>query len=105
MTTHVVYEGDSVYSKLEKNPDIQIGDRIVYSGNNQMGNATYEVICKEKGLKLISDYDSEMNTVEYSDDDKSVKRSRSRSRSRSRRTGNRGGKRNRRKTQRKYKKM
>jgi hypothetical protein len=48
MSTHIVYEdsGKTVYSELENNPDIQIGDFIVYSTNNQMGYAKYEVICK-----------------------------------------------------------
>ena len=113
MTTHVVYEGESVYSKLEENPNIQIGDTIVYSANNQMGNATYEVVCKEKGLKLISNYDSEMYPIIDSDNEsiKSTsnsmsrkKRRRSSSRSSSRSRGGKINKRNKRKTQRKYKK-
>ena len=105
MSTHIVYEdsGKTVYSELENNPDIQIGDFIVYSTNNQMGYAKYEVICKEKGLKLVSDYESEMIPVEYSDDSDDNKSARKTSRKRSRSRSNRGGKGNKRKTQRKYK--
>jgi len=68
-----------------------------------MGYAKYEVICKEKGLKLVSDYESEMIPVEYSDDSDDNKSARKTSRKRSRSRSNRGGKRNKRKTQRKYK--
>jgi len=112
MTNHVVSEGQgTAHSFLRDNSsDVQIGDTIEYVSNNQMGYEKYQVICREKGLKLIDDYDSQMNNVVYSDESvgsrsrsrsnsaSRKKRARSRSRSSSR---SRGGKRNKRKTQRK----
>lgn len=116
MTNHVVYEGQgTAHSFLRDNSsDIQIGDTIEYVSNNQMGYEKYQVICREKGLKLIDDYDSQMNNAMYSDESvgsrsrsrsnsaSRKKRARSSSRSRSRSSSrSRGGKRNKRKTQRK----
>lgn len=115
MTNHVVSEGQgTAHSFLRDNSsDVQIGDTIEYVSNNQMGYEKYQVICREKGLKLIDDYDSQMNPV-YSDESvgsrsrsrsnsaSRKKRARSSSRSRSRSSSrSRGGKRNKRKTQRK----
>ena len=117
MTNHVVHQNESTpHSYLENNSsDIQIGDTIEYMTSNQMGYQQYQVICREKGLKLINDYDRQMDAIMYSDneDNKSIrsrsnsmsrkKRRRSSSRSSSRSRGGKRNKRNKRKTQRKYK--
>ena len=56
MTNFSVHEGSrkTVHSELRDNPDIKIGDTIDYVTNNQLGYQKYEVICIEKGLKLLS---------------------------------------------------
>jgi hypothetical protein len=76
MTNFSVYEdsGKTVYSELETNPDINIGDTIEYLTNNQMGYEAYRVIYDEeaknkKGLKLIDSYDHQMGVYDYEDDD------------------------------------
>jgi thiol-disulfide isomerase/thioredoxin len=65
-----VYEDDreTVESKLESDPDIQIGDTIEYNTNNQEGYKKYEVIedkdaKNNKGIKLIDSYDHKIDNL------------------------------------------
>jgi hypothetical protein len=67
---HIVEEGGgrSVWSELETNADIEVGDTIEYVSNNQMGWMKYEVILEngEKGLKVVDSYEMrESNLFEY----------------------------------------
>jgi len=67
---HIVGEGGgrSVWSELETNEDIEVGDTIEYVSNNQMGWMKYKVIYKnlKRDLKLIDSYEMrESNLFEY----------------------------------------
>jgi hypothetical protein len=59
---HDVEDGESVYEKMY-DPDVKVGDTIVYHPNNQQGMAKYVVILNslgEKDLELIESYDDLM---------------------------------------------
>ena len=59
---HDVEDGESVYEKIY-DPDVKVGDTIVYHPNNQQGMAKYVVILNslgEKDLELIESYDDLM---------------------------------------------
>lgn len=65
---HIVEEGNSIYTELETNPFINIGDTIEYISNNQMGWAKYQVIWEKgrKDVKLIDSYElREMSMMSY----------------------------------------
>ena len=59
---HDVEDGESVYEKMY-DPDVKVGDTIIYYPNNQQGMAKYVVILNslgEKDLELIESYDDLM---------------------------------------------
>lgn len=74
MTDHIVAEGTnmSVYSELETNNKIKIGDTIHFISNNQMGEKIYKVILNEnnmKDLRIIDSYDHKIGDCDYNSED------------------------------------
>jgi len=58
--------GKTVHSELKSNSKINEGDTITYQANNQMGYEKYKVVLNEKGkkaLKLIDNYDMQMDSL------------------------------------------
>jgi hypothetical protein len=73
MTNYEVFEGNGTpKSELATNPDIVVGDTIVYVTNNQEGYTKHRVVLDKNGdkdLELIDDYDMQEARMQQPPDD------------------------------------